>query len=43
MFSMMRRRISRNTEDITDTERNRRADMAEEMFREVKRRAGDNG
>jgi hypothetical protein len=30
-------------EDITDAERNRRADMAEEMFREIKRRAGNNG
>jgi hypothetical protein len=30
-------------EDITDAERDRRADMAEEMFREIKRRAGNNG
>jgi hypothetical protein len=30
-------------EDITDAERNRRADTAEEMFREIKRRAGNDG
>ena len=29
-------------EDITDAERNRRAHTAEEMFREIKRRAGNN-
>jgi len=30
-------------EDITDAESNRRADMAEEMLREIKRWAGNNG
>ena len=30
-------------EDVTDAERNRRTDVAQEMFREIKRRAGNNG
>ena len=30
-------------EDITDAESNRRADMTEEMLREIKRWAGNNG
>jgi hypothetical protein len=30
-------------EYVTDAERNRRADLAEEMFREIKRRVGNHG